>query len=159
MCPYGESVQPFFRFGRTLWDALNEVFARSADFLLSDMDEIEEPAGKLEHFRTDYRLLPSKQRLVQTFWMEKLQGERPDSNIRLTTDTVKKYVMELTILFSSEFYNAKLTNDQSMYVFHTVHCYLYGEISIFISGRGLIPEEKEFRDQCSEGMYKAKQAL
>lgn len=35
--------------------------------------------------------------------------------------------------------------EQMLEIFHLVHCYLHGEISIFISGRALIQEETAFK--------------
>ena len=129
-----------------LWSALDEVAARSVDFILAGMDAIETPDGKLEHF---YKQLMDfyigNRGWFRLFWVEKLQGKRPDNNKSLTEITVKKYVQLLAILFET-LYQVKLADEQVMYVFHTVHCYMYGEVSIFISGRGLISDEKKFKE-------------
>lgn len=151
-CAHTNLYNHFSDLDGILWDALDEVLAKSADFLLTDMDLILDPATKLEHFYKrflDFYL--QNKGWFRLFWMEKLQGGRTAKNISLTTETVDKYVVVLTEIFE-KLYHIKLTKQQVMDVFHTVHCYLHGELSIFISGRGLISEEKEFKkyvlEQC-----------
>lgn len=128
-----------------LWDALDIVLVRSTEFILSGMDKIKDAEEKLELFYRriiDYYL--QNRGWFRLFWIEKLRGKRPESNIKLTADVVGKHVVMLAELFE-ELYCVKLTKEEAMYVFHTVHSYVYGEISIFIAGRGLIPGEEEFR--------------
>lgn len=145
-CAHTNLYNHFADLDGILWDALDEVLIRSADFILINIDSIEQPERKLEHFYKQFIDFYLENRgWFRLFWIEKLQGERSDNNRRLTADIVEKYVVVLTLLFE-KLYHVKLTNKQVMYTLHTVHCYMYGEISIFISGRGLITEGKEFRE-------------
>ena len=47
-----------------------------------------------------------------------------------------------------------MKGDKAMQMVHTIHCYLFGEVAIFLAGRGLIREEQAFRRyvvaQCAE---------
>ncbi len=143
-CAHTNLYNHFADFDAILWEALDAVLVRSAEFILSAMNEIQTPEEKLQLFYKrliDYYLL--NRGWFRLLWMEKLRGKRSDSNIKVTADVVGEYVVMLAKLFE-EIYSVKLTNEQAMYVFHTVHSYIYGEISIFIAGRGLISEEEEF---------------
>lgn len=145
-CAHTNLYNHFADLDGILWYALDEILIRSADFILIDIDSIKEPDRKLKHFYKQFIDFYLENRgWFRLFWMEKLHGERSDKNRSLTADIVGKYVAVLTLLFE-KLYHVKLTNKQVMYALHTVHCYMHGEISIFISGRGLISEEKEFKE-------------
>jgi AcrR family transcriptional regulator len=144
-CAHTNLYNHFADLDAILWEALDAVLVRSAEFILSGMDEIKDSEEKLRlfyHRLIDYYL--QNRGWFRLFWQEKLQGKRSESNIKLTADVVGKYVVILAELFE-ELYCVKLANGQAMSVFHTVHSYIYGEISIFIAGRGLISEEEEFK--------------
>ncbi len=144
-CAHTNLYNYFADFDAILWAALDTILIKSTEFILSGMNEVEDPQAKLQLFYErliDYYL--QNKGWFRLFWMEKLRGERTESNIQLTATVVGEYVIMLAELFK-EIYGVKLTNQQTMYVFHTVHSYMNGEISIFIAGRGLISGEEEFK--------------
>ncbi|MDP4183187.1 MAG: TetR/AcrR family transcriptional regulator [Bacillota bacterium] len=145
-CAHTNLYNHFSDLDGILWDASYEVLLRSCDFILSGIDSIENSNSKLEVFYK--RLIEfylENRGWFRLFWLEKLHGEIPESNKRLTSEIVERYVDFLNILLE-KLYNVKLDNGKTMYVFHTIDCYLHGEISKFISGRGLITEENQFRE-------------
>jgi len=145
-CAHTNLYNHFTDLDGILWDALNEVLMRSVDFMFAGMDTIIEPVKRLEYFYKRFIDFYLENRgWFRLFWMEKLQGERPENNISLTTVIVEKYVAELKMQFE-KLYEAELNSEQVMYVLHSVHCYMHGEVSIFISGRGLISEENQFKE-------------
>lgn len=132
-------------FDGILWDTLDEILVRSEDFILTGIDTVDDPAGKLHYFyERIIEFYLQNRGWFRLFWMEKLQGSRPDKNASLAEDTVEKYVTVLAQILE-KLYNTKFINKQVKEIFHTVHCYLHGEISIFISGRGLITDEESFK--------------
>lgn len=78
-------------------------------------------------------------------WADPLKLPRPLASAALG----QKRFGELADLFSRcirEDGGRELSGERAFSTFHTVHCYLYGEVAIFISGRGRIPEEGAFRE-------------
>jgi AcrR family transcriptional regulator len=145
-CAHTNLYNHFSDLDGILWDAIEEVLVRSCDFVLVGMDDINDSGAKLEQFYTriiDFYL--ENRGWFRLLWMEELKGQRSDNNIALTTVTVNKYVEVLVGTFQM-LYKTNFSKQETMDVFHTVHSYLHGEIAIFISGRGLITDEKAFKE-------------
>ena len=144
-CAHTNLYNHFSDLDAILWEAVDEVLVRSSQYILGSLDGSENPEIKLKEFFhrfMDFYL--ENKGWFRLFWTEKLQWDRPEKNKRLTEAMVGKYIdvlMELCV----RLYNAELDRTQVMHIFHTIHCYMYGEVSIFIAGRGLISDETQFK--------------
>jgi AcrR family transcriptional regulator len=127
------------------WDALDIILAKLEVCLTSDLSQYADGNSRLIAFYTRffdfYVDNPGWFRLV---WLEKLDGARPQKNVDLTNQTVSGFTSILISLLAEQ-YDLSLSHNQAKYILHTVHCYLHGEISIYISGRGLIKVQDEFK--------------
>ena len=77
-------------------------------------------------------------------WHERISGERPQRDIEATetaNQTLNKYVSEIWRELSGEYPNAQ----QTKRVLHKTHCYIVGEVSNYLLGRGWIENEAEMR--------------
>lgn len=77
-------------------------------------------------------------------WHEYIGGERPQRDIEVTEETNKtlnKYVSGIWKELSGTYPNA----DQTKRVLHNTHCYIVGEVSNYILGRGIIENEMELK--------------
>lgn len=75
-------------------------------------------------------------------WQEYIGDERPEQDIEATEATNKmlnKHICEIWKELSGEYPDA----DATKRVLHNTHCYIVGEISNYLSGRGLIENEVE----------------
>lgn len=127
------------------WDALDIILAKLEVCLTSDLSQYADGKARMiavyTRFLDFYLENPGWFRLV---WLEKLEGARPQKNVDLTNQTVSVFTSTLISLLAEQ-YDLNLTHNQAKYILHTVHCYLHGEISIHISGRGLIKEQDAFK--------------
>jgi AcrR family transcriptional regulator len=77
-------------------------------------------------------------------WHECMGEERPRRDIETTESTNKalnKHISEIWKALSGEYPNADMTKR----VLHNTHCYIVGEISNYLLGRGLIENEIELK--------------
>lgn len=77
-------------------------------------------------------------------WHEYIGGKRPQRDIEATEATNKAlndYILEIWKELTGEYPNA----DQTKRVLHNTHCYIVGEISNYLLGRGLIENETELK--------------
>jgi len=77
-------------------------------------------------------------------WHEYIEGERTQRDIEATDTTNKllnKHISEIWKELSGECPNA----DTTKRVLHNTHCYIVGEISNYLLGRGLIENEAELK--------------
>lgn len=77
-------------------------------------------------------------------WHEYIGGERPPQDIEATqraSREVNRYISEIW----NDLLGAYPDAEQCERVLHNTHCYIIGEISNYIFGRGLIKNETEFK--------------
>lgn len=75
-------------------------------------------------------------------WHESIEGDRPQRDIETTEATNKmlnRYIADIWKELSGEYPDAETTKR----VLHNTHCYIVGEISNYLLGRGLIENESE----------------
>lgn len=144
-CAHTNLYNYYKDFDRILWDVLDVILEKSLEHMTAYIGQIGDYNLKLEHFFK--RFIEFYLENIGWFrlsWFEKLKGDRPQKNIDMTTHTVEVFCGILTDIFQ-RIYGIILTMDEAKYVLHNVHCYLHGEVSIFIAGKGLIVEEAGFK--------------
>ncbi|SFC93294.1 TetR/AcrR family transcriptional regulator [Clostridium uliginosum] len=77
-------------------------------------------------------------------WFEILEGNRPEEDRIATTQTVDAFVEIIEGIWIS-MYDSSPCREKIRAVIHNVHCYIHGEVSIYIAKRGLIQEEYLFK--------------
>jgi hypothetical protein len=81
--------------------------------------------------------------------MEDIRGTRPEADARAAEQAIARLVQDFINACGST-----MKADKAMQMVHAIHCYLFGEVAIFLAGRGLIREEQAFRRyvvaQCAE---------
>ena len=78
-------------------------------------------------------------------WHEHIGDERPRRDIEVTEKTnqeLNMYISEIWKEISGKYPEAEHVKR----VLHNTHCYIIGEISNYLSGRGIIQNEAEFRE-------------
>jgi hypothetical protein len=77
-------------------------------------------------------------------WHEHIEGERPKRDIEAldaANSALNRHISEIW----KEFFGKYPDTDSAKRVLHNTHCYIVGEISNYLLGRGLIENETEFR--------------
>jgi len=142
------NIYNYFRdMDEIFWASLDEVLEKSIIFINNKLDGKDCPDKKLQNFYNGFIEFYIENRgWFILFWMEKLHGATPERSLNKITNTVSQYNSILNNIFT-KLYQVQLNEQQVMNIFHTVHCYLHGEISIFLCGRGLITEETAFKER------------
>jgi hypothetical protein len=78
-------------------------------------------------------------------WMVYIGDKRPESDIA-ATKTARNELDRYVIDIWNELYGFKTDNKKVSDAVHNVHCYIIGEVSNYIAGRGLIENEAEFKN-------------
>lgn len=148
-CAHTNLYNYFSSLEEVLWRAHQEVQLRLLNYVTDN----------LENIQTNLRLEYISARFIEFYlenkgwfkllWFEKFDQDRPKENIEITVKVVDAFIDIL-----SETYGNQITKEDCRYILHTVHCYLNGEISIYISGRGLIKDETEFKTYVSKESLK-----
>lgn len=129
-----------------LWDVMDEVLHKSLENLSEGIEKIDDDNIKLDNFyRRFVEFYIDNRGWFVLCWFEKLSGSRPQKNYDLTVKTVD-YFADIVADVFHRMDGIKLIPKESKYILHNVHCYLHGEVSIFLAGRGLIKEETEFKN-------------
>jgi hypothetical protein len=78
-------------------------------------------------------------------WILYIEGERPLNNIQATEYVFKKlvgYVSNISESKNKTRFDINIMDE----IVHNTHCYIIGEVSNYIFGRGIIKEEKLFKE-------------
>ncbi|MEM1483713.1 TetR/AcrR family transcriptional regulator [Oscillospiraceae bacterium PP1C4] len=77
-------------------------------------------------------------------WHEYIDGDRPQRNIETTEATNKMLNKHLADIWK-DLYGKYPNANTAKRVLHNTHCYIVGEISNYLLGRGLIENESELK--------------
>ncbi|GAP15870.1 transcriptional regulator [Longilinea arvoryzae] len=144
-CAHTNIYNYFDDFDDLLWAALDTAGDRFIADVTAGVKSTRETTTSLNRFFAgiiDFYLVHKG--WLRLFWADPLKGPRPVESAALG----EKRVASLALLFGDavqETCGINLPQTEAYHLLHEVHCYLYGEMSINISGRGLIPEENAFR--------------
>lgn len=139
-CAHTNLYNYFQDFEQLLWKSHETALLKMGDYVTADLDKISDIRVRLQTFFTkfiDFYL--QNKGWFKLIWFEKLVAPRPEENIETGLRVVNSLIRTLT-----EIYSDSITLADAHYILHNVHCYLHGEVSIFIAGRGLRKDEPEF---------------
>lgn len=132
-----------------LWRCVHDAGARMMSSVRNKMLSVtpqKAPAAFFGAFVDFYLANPGLFRLI---WMEDIRGTRPEADTRAAEQAISRLVQDFIRACG-----VTMKGDKAMQMVHTIHCYLFGEVAIFLAGRGLIREEQAFRRyvvaQCAE---------
>jgi len=144
-CAHTNLYNYFLSYNDLLWEAhatLHEIFMEMLTEKLSAANTAElRLAYFFEAFVDMYIDSKGWFRLA---WHEYIGGERPRRDVEVTEATNKalnKRISEIWKELSGKYPNG----DTTKRVLHNTHCYIVGEISNYLLGRGLIENETELK--------------
>ncbi len=145
-CAHTNIYNYFPSYTDLLWEthtAILEVFMNTLEEKLSAVTTAE---IKLRYFfDTFVQMYLNNQGWFRLVWLEYIGVDRPTSNIE-TTAKVHLALNHIIVNILSEL-NGFVPDDAIVNrVVHNTHCYIIGEVSNYISGRGLIDNEAELRE-------------
>jgi AcrR family transcriptional regulator len=144
-CAHTNLYNYFPSYNDLLWEThatLQEIFM---DMLIKKLNAANTAELRLAYFFEVFiDLYIDNKGWFRLAWHEYIGDERPQRDIEVTEATNKalnKYISEIWKELSGEYPNA----DTTRRVFHNTHCYIVGEISNYLLGRGLIENEAELK--------------
>lgn len=145
-CAHTNIYNYFPSYTDLLWEthtAILEVFMNTLEEKLFSVTTAE---IKLRYFfDTFVQMYLDNQGWFRLLWLEYIGVDRPTSNIETTTK-VHLALNHIIVNIWSEL-NRFVPDDAIVNrVVHNTHCYIIGEVSNYISGRGLIENEAELRE-------------
>ncbi len=82
-------------------------------------------------------------------WQEYIEGDRPQSDIAATGEANKMVNDDISDIWN-ELYGEQPNRNKIERVLHNTHCYIVGEISNYLLGRGLIKDEQILRSYITD---------
>ena len=144
-CAHTNLYNYFPSYNDLLWDAyraLMEVFLSELDKKLQSAGTPEQRLTAYFGFFTEFYL--DNKGWFRLVWQEQIGGVRPQRHV----ETLQKTNAGLNRRLSDnvcERTGKTPDSDKLKAVLHTIHCYIIGEVSNFILGRGIISDETELR--------------
>lgn len=144
-CAHTNLYNYFHSYNDLLWEthaALQEVFL---EIIKKKLETASTAELRLSYFfEAIVDMYVDNEGWFRLSWHEYIGGERPLKD----AEAIQKANREIN-RFASEIWNelsgAYPDPDQTQRVLHNTHCYIVGEISNYIFGRGLIQNEVEFK--------------
>lgn len=141
-CAHTNIYNYFQDFNELLWHAVDAAATQFVYYITQNLDSFPDEGSKLEHYFYNYiDFYLNNRGWFKLIWFEQVGGGRPKESIELSYHIVDQLTETLRAICCH-----RITAQQAHYLLHTVHCYIHGEISIFLAGRGLIKAEPEFRN-------------
>jgi AcrR family transcriptional regulator len=144
-CAHTNIYNYFEDYGDLLWAALDAAGDRFIAEVAASVKSTDRLTSSLNRFFAgiiDFYL--AHKGWLRLFWADPLKQPRPPESAVLGEERVARLVSLFSAAVQAT-YGISLPQSQAYHFLHVLHCYLYGEISIYISGRGLVPEEGKFR--------------
>lgn len=145
-CAHTNLYNYFPSYSDLLWEThatLQEMFM---EMLIEKLETASNAELKLNYFfRTFVDMYLNNKGWFRLAWHEYIGDERPQRDIEVTERTNKelnRYISEIWKELSGEYPDA----EQARRILHNAHCYIVGEISNYLLGRGLIENEAELKE-------------
>lgn len=143
-CAHTNIYNHFPGYTGLLWETLSALQKKFMGILKDDLSGARSAKLKLKYFfNTFVRVYLGNKGWFRLAWLEHIGGARPQGNIEVTKSTRQ----ELDLLAAGiwkDLSGKKPDMGRINRVMHTSHCYMIGELSNYISGRGLINNDAEF---------------
>lgn len=144
-CAHTNLYNYFGSFDDLLWEAHIALLQKASDSIKDKLSQTDDEELKLEYFFFEFvDFYLNNKGWFRLVWVEIIGGQRPKSNEIAIVQTVDTFVDSLKTIWIN-LYGVELQKERMKYAFHNVHCYIHGEVSIYIARRSLIPEENEFK--------------
>lgn len=144
-CAHTNLYNYFSSYNELLWEthaAIHVVFMKIITEKLKTTDTAERRF--VCFFETFVDMYMDNKGWFRLLWHEYIKGDRPQRDIEVTGDAnkmVNNYISDIW----NELFGEYPDKNKVKRVLHNTHCYIVGEISNYILGRGLIEDEKELK--------------
>lgn len=145
-CAHTNLYNYFPSYSDLLWEAhaaLQEIFMETLIEKLKAADNAELRLNCF--FRTFVTMYLDNKGWFRLAWHEYIGAERPQRDIEATEKTNTELNRHISEIWQ-ELSGAYPATEQARRILHNTHCYIVGEVSNYLLGRGLIENEAELKD-------------
>ncbi len=144
-CAHTNIYNYFLSYSDLLWETHAVLHEKFIEILSQKLDAADSAEMRLTcFFGTFVDTYLDNKGWFQLAWHEPIAGVRPQRNIE-ALDATNKALNEHIAGIRKELYGAYPDADSTRRILHNTHCYIVGEISNRLLGRGWIEDEAEFR--------------
>lgn len=144
-CAHTNLYNYFSSYNDLLWEthaAIQEIFMK---MLTKKLDIANTAELRLSYFFEAFvEMYLDNKGWFRLAWHEYIDGDRPQGDVE-TTETTNKMLNQHIADIWKELYGQYPNADTTKRVLHNTHCYIVGEISNYLLGRGLIENEAELK--------------
>ncbi len=145
-CAHTNLYNYFPSYNDLLWETHAVLQGIFMDMLTEKLDKANSAELRLKYFFEAFATLYLENKgWFRLAWQEPVGGKRPKRDVEVTEATNKMLNLRISEIWQ-EISGAYPDANQSKRVLHNTHCYIVGEISNYLLGRGLIENESELKE-------------
>lgn len=149
-CAHTNLYNYFSSFNDLLWEAHMEIEKKFIEKILLDIEHLQDDKQKLYGFFFSLsELYLDNIGWFRLAWLDYIDDMRPEKDKIVTEEAVSTMVEILDSICHGIYINIYVQEDIHC-VLHDVHCYIVGEVSNFINGRGLINDIQILKKHIAE---------
>jgi AcrR family transcriptional regulator len=149
-CAHTNLYNYYPSFNDLLWEAHIEIGIKFIQQMNLILERIQDPKAKLYqfyYFLSEFYL--DNKGWFRLAWLDYIDVVRPDKDKIVTEKTVSEMVELLRNIWIG-IYSNELDRKSIRRVLHDVHCYIVGEVSSYINGRGIIHDKELLKQHIAE---------
>lgn len=144
-CAHTNLYNYFPSYSDLLWETHIAVLEIFMEMLEKKLEETNNAEQKLSYFFNSFVVMYVENKgWFRLAWQEYIDGDRPVRDVEVTVATNQSLNEHISKIWQ-ELTGEKPDMEQTARVLHITHCYIIGEISNYLSGRGLIENEAELK--------------
>lgn len=149
-CAHTNIYNYFPSFNDLLWEAHIEIENRFIEQISLTLERVQDNKLKLHQFYFCLsELYLDNKGWFRLGWLDYIDDVRPEKD-KIATDKVVNTMVEMLEDIWLGIYPIAPTRERIHSVLHDVHCYIVGEVSNFINGRGLIEDSELLKSHIAE---------
>lgn len=149
-CAHTNLYNYFPSYNDLLWEMHMEVGNRFIKKIALELECVQEDKFKLQRFYFSLSEFYLEHKgWFRLTWIDDIDDVWPEENKIATEKVVNRMVEMLETIWRSSYPNVP-TKERIHSVLHDVHCYVVGEVSNFINGRGLIEDSEMLKGHIAE---------
>lgn len=153
-CAHTNIYNYFDSFENLLYEAHISLLKIASDSVHGKMLQTDSHSLKLQYFFSEFvDFYLNNKGWFRLAWVETIGSSIPKNNELATIQTVNDFADNLIDIWE-HIHNTRPSKKKMKYALHNVHCYIHGEISIYIANRSLITEQNTFKKYVVEQSVK-----
>lgn len=145
-CAHTNLYNYFQSYNDLLWETHTALHYKFMEILAEKLESANTVETRLIYcFESLVEIYINNEGWFRLAWHEYIGGDRPQSDIEVTEKANKILSNYLSDIWK-EIYGNRPNTEKLKSILHNTHCYIIGEVSNYILGRGLIEDKTELKN-------------